>query len=360
MTIKFLQSNKFIRSALCLVLRRKIGSKLFEYSLIRKVYYFDNQHVTPPHTTTLTHTCAHRHTRAIHDTSDISISKNYVIYLSDDSSDFSPGLADKLKGCLSSYLLCKKYELDFKIYWDEPFELSYYLKPNQYDWVISKTEIIRDSKVSQPVLIMELANIAFQDWINKWVFKKRIIHRRFMQTHLYTNMIYGVNSYNQAFEELFKPSDKLNEMLSEHINSIGKYISVSTRFMGLLGDFRDEDGFNNCLPENKAEALLDHSIEVLKKIISETSDEYNIFIASDSMRFVNRVKQLKRVYFIPGKIGHSKFKCSEEIISKTFIDFFMLKNAHISYLLKSKEMYGSGFPWLASQVGGHEFITVEF
>lgn len=282
-----------------------------------------------------------------------------MIYLSDDSSEFSPGLADKLKGCLSSYLLCKKYGLDFKIYWDEPFELTDYLEPNRYDWLITKSAIIRNPDVSQPVLIMELPNIALQNWINHRVFKMRIFRKRCMQTHLYTNMIYGADCYQQAFEELFKPTDKLKAILNEHLQKIGKYISVSTRFMALLGDFRDEDGFNTSLEEKQAKALLDHSMEVLEKIILETPAEYHIFIASDSTRFINRAMQLERTYVIPGEIGHSKFKCAEEILLKTFVDFFMLKEAHKSYLLKSKEMYGSGFPWLASKVGGHAYEIVE-
>ena len=50
MTMKMVQSNRFLRSALCLVLGRKIGSKLFESRLIDSIYHIDSKQIPPPNT----------------------------------------------------------------------------------------------------------------------------------------------------------------------------------------------------------------------------------------------------------------------------------------------------------------------
>ena len=80
---------------------------------------------------------------------------------------YNPGLADKLRGILSIYSLCKEKHIDFKINWTYPFELTEYLLPNKINWIIEQEKIkyaLSDSKI---VVIDTLPNI--HSWWWGWV-----------------------------------------------------------------------------------------------------------------------------------------------------------------------------------------------
>ena len=49
-------------------------------------------------------------------------------------------MADRFKGAVSAYAYCKQRNIDFRIRYVFPFELSDYLYPSQYDWRLKKNE----------------------------------------------------------------------------------------------------------------------------------------------------------------------------------------------------------------------------
>ena len=51
------------------------------------------------------------------------------------------GIADRLRGVVSSYDVAKKMGYDFRIFFDHPFRLEDYLVPAKVDWRITKEEL---------------------------------------------------------------------------------------------------------------------------------------------------------------------------------------------------------------------------
>lgn len=61
---------------------------------------------------------------------------------------------------------------------------------------------------------------------------------------MYIVLLLNVRIYIQLFQELFKPAPRLEQAISQCLQEIGgKYITVSFRFIGILGDFKDHAGF---------------------------------------------------------------------------------------------------------------------
>lgn len=276
-----------------------------------------------------------------------------------DGGKYNPGLCDKLTGILSIYNLCKKYNFKYKIYWDYPFELADYLFPNKYDWSFNKQDLDFSSS-SFPLTLDVCTDPLYGKTVDTLVFRKRT-SKKFNQAHVYSNTIIGKENFRALFEELFQPSENLNKLLHFHLNNIGsRYVSVSLRFMELLGDFKDQEGVSMPLPEKEANELIEKCYSKLCEIIETLPTDYKVFVASDSINFLNHVSENPRVYTIPGEIVHVRYSGSEEAYMKTFLDLLMIRNAETQYLLKTGKMYNSGFPRFASWIGNNNFKLIDF
>ena len=62
------------------------------------------------------------------------------------------GLADRLRGIVSTYYVCKKLGYDFRINFVHPFPLIDYLVPNTYDWRVSQDELCYNSHDAEPMV----------------------------------------------------------------------------------------------------------------------------------------------------------------------------------------------------------------
>ena len=87
------------------------------------------------------------------------------------------GLSDRFNGIISTYAICKVYNLPFRIKWEYPFILQDYLVPNKYDWVIKKDERFVLNKTSNIVIVLN-------DPKSKALFS--ISNKR--QNHIYANI----------------------------------------------------------------------------------------------------------------------------------------------------------------------------
>jgi hypothetical protein len=176
-----------------------------------------------------------------------------------------------------------------------------------------------------------------------------------LQLHFYTNMQPESNQlFGIYFRELFKPSDRLAAALDSHMQTIGDiFISISFRFVQLLGDFIDCDG--DTLPETEQEELISRSIQAIKDIMRHHQSIPRVLVTSDSVRFLRRAKVLPYVYVIEGKVGHINFEHSDDVNMKTFLDFLMISNAQKVYLAKSGKMYKSDFARHASMIHNRLF-----
>jgi hypothetical protein len=132
-----------------------------------------------------------------------------VIYMAEGRA-FNGGLADRLRGIVSVYKLCKELNIAFKIHFTSPFVLKDYLLPNSYDWSILPDEICYNWNQARPCFIYTAGNsIKRQTFWAKHFFKER-----YKQIHVYTNMVIADKEYGGLFRELFKPTDKLESLVN--------------------------------------------------------------------------------------------------------------------------------------------------
>ena len=270
------------------------------------------------------------------------------------------GLCDRLKGITALYGWSKEYGLDFRIFHIYPFNLANYLIPNQYDWRIDEKDICYYQKYTSVNHLM-LNNLVrklidsgeIASYEKKWFYKR--IKSSKKQMHFYTNMQPESNYlFGIYFQELFKPAPRLEKVLDSHIKSIGNlYISISFRFVQLLGDFIDCDGIT--LPPKDQEDLINKSIEVIKDIKAKNELIPKVLVTADSCKFLDRAKELPYVYVVEGKVGHINFESSDEVNTKTFLDFLMIANAKKVYLAKAEKMYKSDFARYASMIYNRPF-----
>lgn len=269
------------------------------------------------------------------------------------------GLADRLRGLLSVYSICEKYNCSFYINWVYPFSLLDYLIPNEVNWSVKPSQISYNSNISLLCVVDTLSNIIAQDYLHKHLLNKTI-KSKYQQKHIYSDAFIDKKKYPRLFKKLFKPSDLLKTTL-EKINSEigGKYISFSFRFLSLLGDFEDTEKKDPVSDEKKNEIMSKCKKELIKQI-SNVPSNYKIVLFSDSKTFLNFVKDVDcRIYIIPGEITHMDIKQkSNDSHLKTFVDFFTIMNAYNVNLIRTNEMYKSGFPLLAAILGEKPFHDI--
>lgn len=276
------------------------------------------------------------------------------------------GLCDRFKGMTTLYGWCKENKIDFRIYHVHPFNLDDYIIPNLYDWQISNEHISYNKKqvsvnhcMLNQLVKKQIQSGEISSLEHKW-FINRLFKTNKKQLHFYTNMypesdqLFGI-----YFRELFKPSLRVEKEIKNHLKHIGQeYISVSFRFMQLLGDFKDCDG--RILLDNQQELLIHKSTNILYNIKEQNPDVERMLVTSDSMKFLQAARQLPFVYIIKGEIGHINFIHSDEVNMKTFLDFYMIANAKKIYLAKSGEMYNSDFARRASMIYNKPFEIVDY
>lgn len=283
---------------------------------------------------------------------DINIKHNYIICIYDGTVK-AGGLADRLRGILSTYSICKKNNLQFKLFFNSPFNLEDFLVPNQYDWRIDSSAIVYSRPFTQVVVLDSTQNNEYHATHQKHWLEKKLI-KQSGQKHVYTNAFFSYyDNYSCLFAELFKPSVDLQSAIDRQLKLLGmNYISVSCRFLDLLGDFNESFGAKVKLNGSQKNTLLK---KIEDKIIELHSiyPEYKVLCNSDSALFLNKVRQNDFVYVVDGNITHidNVPKNGEyKLFEKTFLDFFMIANAKKIYQIKGDYMHNSGYPYAASKL----------
>ena len=271
------------------------------------------------------------------------------------------GMFDRLKGLITIYSISKAQGKDFKINWTYPFVLSKYLAPAQYNWLIDESQMNFGLFSSNNV-------IAYGEISNPY----RLMKERKHETHFY----YGFNSLDEVnnhfktdykwgdlYRELFKPTAYLQTYLDRFQAEIGdSYIAIHTRFMNLLGD-KTETGINPELKSDESkEKLISSAIDSIKQLALKHQNA-RVLIASDSMVFIDRIKQeIPSVYIVPGTVKHidtaGETDDTENI--KMFTDYYLISNSLKVYSLWHEGMWKSAFPEYAAKIGNVPFERIEF
>ena len=265
-----------------------------------------------------------------------------IIYMAD-GRQHAGGLADRLRGMVSLYKMSKRLNTDFKINMTSPVDLSNYLIPNKHNWIIDENEIVYNIKES---VIYNFWSQTTEHQAFK-VIKSKL--KRWNQIHITTNMRIADNEYGELFNELFKPSNELQDKIDYCLSQIGcDFISVTFRFQQLLGDFL-EKYCSVVLPDAERIVLIHRCIDHLIEIYKENNYK-KILVTSDSITFLNKAKEFDFVYVIPGKIAHIDHHLifEKEVYMKSFLDYFLLTYSKKAYLVVDGQMYNSGFAYRAA------------
>ena len=273
------------------------------------------------------------------------------------------GLADRLRGIISTYAVTKQCGKDYRLLFTDPFILSNYFVPNEYDWRINDNEICKSIKDCS-IIVLDTTDDSDYHYRKQGRYLKHYIKKGKKQTHVFTNAGYAYTlQYAKLFNELFKPSERLQKEIDIQKDILGdNYISVSARFLDLLGDFNETHGHGKALSKEKANELLNDALKTIEEIHNSKPGN-KILVNSDSITFLNLIKELQYTYIIPGVITHIDAKQDTddyEYYKKTFLDFMMIANASEIYLIKGKGMHMSGYPYAASLVYGRPFYILDF
>lgn len=273
------------------------------------------------------------------------------------------GLTDRLRGCISIFRYCQLNNYDFKIYFKHPFDLEWFLLPNKYDWRIDEMDISYDKKFTYSFWLGEL-NGSFKnlDSCQKesldWICQKK--HLR--QLHLYTNTQFLIQNYSEDFNSLFTKSPYLESHLSKHKELLqNKYISISFRFINLLGDSEENVMGFHVLTELDRTELIGRCIAEVEQIKLRNPNINRFLITSDSNCFLERCSNLASVYIVQNKhyhMGYTDMRNKEHHL-KPFLDLYMIAGAQIVYQVKLHGMYKSGFPEKAALIYNRPYVLIE-
>ena len=287
-------------------------------------------------------------------------SRKQIICMYDGRMDHG-GIADRLRGAVSSYHVAKQMGYDFRIFFDHPFRLEDYLVPNTVDWRIAQDDLCYNTEDAGPMFCGSNGTLV-EPFFQKLWFKKRF-HEANKQLHVYTNALLLPRSkrYGELFRELFRPSERLEKALQQYAEPLqGGYITVSLRFIGLLDDFTERDGKH--ISKEEQQQLMERCVVQIQKI-HERYPEKKVLLTSDSTRFLRYAAELLPfVCYIPGDVVHIDYQdeTPEDINIKLFVDMLLISRADEAFLLQTDKMYNSGFPRRAAQISGIPFHHVRF
>lgn len=280
-----------------------------------------------------------------------------------DSTAYRTGLADRLRGIISVYAWAKYHKVPFKIYHQNPFCFENYLEPNEYDWRTDDNQISYNFRDSSPFFFLNYT----KGYRLLFLFPR-------CQYHFYTNIdalpilnkwFNGSFTYTELFKELFRPNYRLKSALDQYSDKIKVgYISISFRFINLLGDFTDSGGGEEPLPPKDRIKMIEKCIAQIDFVLNREKDRpAYILVTSDSAMFNSSVASIPYVFTIPGEIGHigmlNNSDCDAATF-KTFLDFYMISFARKAYTCVTGRMYRSHFAESAAAASGIPYEMLEF
>lgn len=269
------------------------------------------------------------------------------------------GLVDRLKGIVSFYLIAKELGYDFKILFDTPFELSMFLQPNTIDWEFKKHNIKWHPTKTKYLYLINNFDANPLD-----IIRKSQAHQFFVYANIdYSKSVFPeLNQSNlekkwrEGFNQLFTKSDYLEDKLNAI--STKPFIAFHSRFTSLMGDFKDTS--KKKLSKEAKETLCEKLLQIINRV--KQQEQQNAYLFSDSVNFINYIKQHVNIDVIEGNPFHmDNFEMRDGIEGhiKTLVDFFMISKSNKVYFLKVSPMYNSSFSKYAAVIGSVTFECLE-
>lgn len=281
-----------------------------------------------------------------------------VVYLCDGRT-VAGGLADRFKGLLSVYALCREAGYEFRMCYTSPFALADYLEPAGYDWRIGPDEL---NPSAAAMLVLENTDDSDYQTRRQAEWLRRRMAEGPQEMHVITNSNYAYTlDYADLFRQLFRPSPRLAAALQAERERLGQYVTVNARFLTKLGDFRETDG-GTALPAAEARSLIERCMAQIAAL-HDRHPHHVVLVNSDSMRFLAEAQRLPYVRVVEGRVAHTDLMAREGVEDahmKLFLDFLLIAQADAIYLLHTPPMRISGFPYAASRLAGREMRVIEF
>lgn len=273
------------------------------------------------------------------------------------------GLADRLRGIVATYQYCREHGLAFRINFTSPFSLERYLEPAVYDWRLREGELTFNARQCLPVYLMTTCDFYSGRELR---YQRRGLHRAlsrpFVQAHVNTVYYCGDNNFAELFAELFRPAPQVASCLDGLLGGLdGDYLSVSTRFLELLGDFKEPKQERLPLGKQERVELMDRCVAEIERI--HEREQLPVVLTSDSSTFLAyAAERLPFCRYLPGEVAHIDGREGHDGDAdlKTFVDFFAVKQARKSYLVVGPRMYRSNFSRRAAMAGEHDFEVITF
>lgn len=276
------------------------------------------------------------------------------------------GITDRFKAMVSLFDFCKNNGLEFRISAKKPFDFEYFFQPSEYDWRIdeeSLSQAANDNQVFQACLSSG-GCCGKDEWaVQQYTLSKLVGTQRYKYIIIHSSAPYGLAKFAETFKELFKPTDSLMEKINHHLSYLGSFISVSFRFVNLLGDSNEKVIGYIEQPEQEKEELLDKCIMTLEGLISGHTD-CNILITTDSYNFIQRIKTqgYSNVHFIEGGAIHHHIGFTNSIaineIEKSYTEFMLVSKAQEAFQIQVGKMYESKFPKWAATLNNVPYMII--
>ncbi|MDE5685038.1 MAG: hypothetical protein K2I26_00610 [Paramuribaculum sp.] len=269
------------------------------------------------------------------------------------------GLADRLRSFVTYYSYCKEHGRRFGIHSVFPFPLEDYLVPNLYDWRLRPGELTFNSTQARAFY---MDNTSEKDQRER-DFQRKLSERYLsdethIQHHVYSSFFYAEADFGRYFHELFRPAPRIAALLEKEREALGgNYISVSARFLELLGDFKEPKATRHLTPQEQTD-LIRRCVGQIEKLHALHPD-HRILVTSDSRRFIQACAQLPYVHSTAGEISHVDVKGANDH-AKTFLDFLLIADAAHVYQIRTAPMYGGNFSLRAAQAGNRPHNLISF
>lgn len=263
-----------------------------------------------------------------------------------------PGLADRLKAIISTYNIAKSNGYDFKIYFKTPFNLSDYLVP-KYNWECSLEDLeysLRDTRLYREKSWRVQYKLQPNKQYHCYLYCGNLMPRVFPQTKY---------KWLNLFNELFTPSEKLQQAYKELNIPPHTYVSIHIRFVNALEHF-EKTYFNNHLKtQEQRNALITRCKEGIKSIISADKTR-TVYVFSDSKLFLETLNDLPVHTLSNTSIQHISSTKSDDATLKTFLDRYVMSQSQAIYRFRAPEIYSiSHYALLAATIGDIPFYDVD-
>ena len=258
------------------------------------------------------------------------------------------GIADRLKAVIALYNHAKANGYGFKFYFETPFVLTDFLRPNT-DWPLKLEELeysVFDTKIINETNWHKLPKLIPNKQYHCYNYTGNEIPWQFEDTGY---------CWSHLFQELFAPSDILREAIESCHMEPHDYISVQLRFVNALERF-ENTFFDNYL-ETQEER--DKLIRKCKKGIMEIVEEHKgipVYVFSDSKIFLESLSDMPVKVLNSESIGHTNEQGKTDVYLKSFLDLFIMSKSKDIYRILSPELYQwSCYALLAARIGDIPF-----